>query len=247
MDISRESGWARLRPAFMPIDETGRAAPPQAFGAVNLDARSSIASLSQRTADALHVPMAIVSLVDQYRGWFASWGGLGALPTSRGNFFFGRVVLERSPLIVFDAACDHRFESNPWVTGPPFIRAYFGVALHGVDHQAVGSLCVIDQKPRRFTDREMAMLYGYAACLEEVIHANLLHVVSNDPLILAPDGGECAAPEGSNVRSAIVPADPMALADVVPVGRHGGASHPAAGRPPAVRQIPPWIILRLIP
>ncbi len=51
-------------------------------------------------------------------------------------------------LTIPDLTADPRTRANPLVTGEPFIRFYAGAPLCGPDGQALGSLCVIDHKPR---------------------------------------------------------------------------------------------------
>lgn len=61
-------------------------------------------------------------------------------------------------MVIEDAATDPRFKDNRLVTGEPHIRFYAGAVIRGRNGEAVGSLCLIDYKPRAFTAHERALL-----------------------------------------------------------------------------------------
>lgn len=94
--------------------------------------------------------IALVSLLDVSRQWFKSRVGLDAQETSRNDAFCSYAVLEETPrvMVVLDALKDERFKTNPLVTGSPFIRFYAGASLI-VDDVKIGTLCIIDDKPRQ--------------------------------------------------------------------------------------------------
>ena len=111
--------------------------------------------LTQSVARQLNVPIALVSLVDRDRQWFKSRHGLEACQTGRDVSFCGHVVADGKPLIVNDAFEDERFADNPLVLGEPKVRFYAGFPLRTMAGHVLGTLCIIDHKPRTLTDDEV--------------------------------------------------------------------------------------------
>jgi GAF domain-containing protein len=116
-----------------------------------------IAAFAAREFD---VPMALVSLVDRDRQWFKSNFGLEDRETPRDTSFCGHAISERDALVVPDALEDPRFCDNPMVVGKPHIRFYAGCVLRLPYGQVVGTLCVLDRRPRRFDRLDVAILGG---------------------------------------------------------------------------------------
>jgi hypothetical protein len=94
------------------------------------------------------VPICLISLVDAERQWFKSKQGLEADQTPRGISFCTHAIMNDEPLVVEDANLDHRFQSNPLVRGELGIRFYLGIPLRTKRGFLIGTLCLIDQKPR---------------------------------------------------------------------------------------------------
>lgn len=108
------------------------------------------------------VPMALVSLIDNDRQWFKSNIGMGVPETARVDAFCNVAIQSPSPLIVEDAQTDERFRDNPYVTGNPNIRFYAGIPLETKGGQRVGTLCILDDKPRKITVLEVGLLKDLA-------------------------------------------------------------------------------------
>ncbi|MBE9156510.1 GAF domain-containing protein [Nodosilinea sp. LEGE 06152] len=104
------------------------------------------------------VPITLVSLIDAERQWFKSCQGLNVCQTSRDISFCGHAILGNSPFVVPNALLDERFHDNPLVTDGPKIRFYAGAPLAASNGSNLGTLCVLDQVPRTFTDEDQQLL-----------------------------------------------------------------------------------------
>lgn len=112
------------------------------------------------------VAMAAITLVDEERQWFKSIQGLDTRQTDRRISFCGHALLEEHLFVVEDAAQDPRFADNPLVTGHPHIRFYAGIPLRARNRQPVGTLCLIDNRPRQAADMDFDALQDLASLTE---------------------------------------------------------------------------------
>ncbi len=104
--------------------------------------------LTELAATICEAPISLVSLVDESRQWFKSRHGVDVAETPRSEAFCAHAILEDDIMVVEDAAGDGRFLTNPLVTGDMHIRFYAGAPLKVASGDRVGTLCVIDRKPR---------------------------------------------------------------------------------------------------
>ena len=109
-------------------------------------------------ADEFDMPMVLVSLVDRDRQWFKARIGLDACQTDRESSFCGHAIMQPQILVVEDALQDERFHDNPLVAGDPNIRFYAGAPLQLPTGEIVGTLCLIDRRPRSLDDVDRAIL-----------------------------------------------------------------------------------------
>ncbi len=131
-----------------PPDEADRLKALSSYGVLDTAPEpvfDEIVALMRRICDA---PIALVSLIDKDRQWFKARDGLEAIETPRDISFCTHAVDADSDLLVTDALTDPRFANNPLVTGEPKIRFYAGAVLRSREGMPLGTLCVIDTKPR---------------------------------------------------------------------------------------------------
>lgn len=111
-----------------------------------------IASLVAAICD---VPIAVVNLVGDGRQFFKAEVGLGVRETPLDTSFCAKAILEEDFLLVPDATADPRFANNPLVTEEPHLRFYAGALLKTADGFPIGTLCVLDHRPRTLTDVQL--------------------------------------------------------------------------------------------
>ncbi|MES1926031.1 sensor domain-containing phosphodiesterase [Salinisphaera sp. T31B1] len=123
-------------------------------------------------ASVLEAPMALVTLVDRHRQWFKSAHGIDRCETSREDSFCTHALADGF-LEVADTRRDARFRNTRLVTGPPHIRSYVGAVLRGRTGQPLGTLCVLDVLPRRYSAVQRSHLRAFAHLVEEEINRHV--------------------------------------------------------------------------
>ncbi|MCP1319670.1 GAF domain-containing protein [Halomonas sp. 707B3] len=118
----------------------------------------------------LGVEIALVSLVDEERQWFKSRQGFSITQTCRQESFCAHAIKKEGIFEIEDASADPRFADNVLVTARRGIRFYAGVPLTTSDGFRVGTLCIIDSKPRRLDDAQRQALIDLAACAEDEVN-----------------------------------------------------------------------------
>jgi PAS domain S-box-containing protein len=155
---------ARTRARGWKLDERARAAVIESYQLDTLRSTDALRQITDFAAALCEAPVALVSLVEETRQTFISRTGLDVEETPRATSFCAHAMLEERVMVVPDATHDPRFRDNPLVTGDMHIRFYAGAPLVSDDGVPLGSLCVIDTKPREgLTDLQLQGLTVLAA------------------------------------------------------------------------------------
>jgi len=149
-------------PAPLPENESERLEALQRFEVLDTESEQKFDDLTLLARHICDAPIALISLVDAERQWFKSKIGLNTSQTPRAVSFCGHAILEEDVMVVPDAAADERFADNPMVTGAPGIRFYAGAPLLTSTGHALGTLCVLDRKPRELTEEQLEALRALA-------------------------------------------------------------------------------------
>jgi GAF domain-containing protein len=157
--MAGEQGGGRgPRPAPRPGNEAARLAALRACEVLDTPPDADLDDVARLAARICEAPIALISLIDESRQWFKSRVGLDVPSTTRDVAFCAHAILEPDVMMVSDALRDPRFAENPLVTGEPSIRMYAGAPLVTRDGFALGTLCVIDRRPRTLDEEQIESL-----------------------------------------------------------------------------------------
>ncbi|HEY0104167.1 MAG TPA: PAS domain-containing protein [Brevundimonas sp.] len=131
-----------------PWNETDRLAALRSYDILDSEREPAFDDVTALVARICDAPIAVINLIDADRQWFKSEVGLGVRETPLETSFCRHALLERDRLVVADAASDPRFEGNPLVTAADGLRFYAGVLLKSPEGLPLGTLCVLDTRPR---------------------------------------------------------------------------------------------------
>ncbi len=125
------------------------------------------------------MPMSAMSLVDRDQQFLKSHPGIPFDTIPRAGSFCSYALLQEDTFVVEDAGNDPRFQHHELVCGLAGIRFYAGHPITTHDGQKIGTLCVLDQKPHRFTEQQRRQLADLTRMLETELHRVQLAQLQN--------------------------------------------------------------------
>lgn len=137
------------------------------YKVLDTPAESSYDDLTLLASQICNTPISLISLIDKNRQWFKSVIGLDVEETPRNISFCTHAIETNDMFIVNDALNHPKFKDNPLVVGAPHIRFYAGALLTDSQGYNLGTLCIIDVKPRDLTQDQISALNVLA---KQVVH-----------------------------------------------------------------------------
>lgn len=155
--------------------EKERLALLQSYSILDTQPEKDYDNLTKLAAEICQTPISLITLLDDKRQWFKSHYGLEVSETPIEDAFCAHAITGNDSIFITkDAREDNRFHKNPLVTGEPNIVFYAGIPLKNANGLPLGTLCVIDDKPRTLTESQKESLNVLS---EQVI--NLLELRKN--------------------------------------------------------------------
>ncbi|HEX5044078.1 MAG TPA: ATP-binding protein [Candidatus Polarisedimenticolaceae bacterium] len=140
------------------MTETARLAALRSYRILDTEPERAFDDLALLASRICGTPIALITLVDRDRQWVKSGVGVAIRETSREVAFCHHAIQQHGLFTVPDATRDARFRDNPFVTSAPKIRFYTGAPLVTPDGHALGTLCVLDHRPRTLTSEQKESL-----------------------------------------------------------------------------------------
>jgi GAF domain-containing protein len=146
----------------IPLIEEARLELLRQYQILDTAAEPAYDEITALAAQICETPVCLLTFVDRDRQWFKSHVGLDLEETPREVAFCAHAICQSDLLEVPDTLADERFAHNPMVTGEPRFRFYAGMPLLSPEGLAVGTLCVLDRRPRRLLPEQAEKLRALA-------------------------------------------------------------------------------------
>ena len=146
----------------LPTNETKRIEALRRYNILDTQPEKTFDDFTFLASTICQAPIALLTFVDESRQWFKAHSGIKVTETPREGGFCSHTILGTDVMIVEDASSDERFAQHPFVTEVPNIRFYAGAPLIDAEGYALGSLCVIDEKPRSLSPENRLALEALA-------------------------------------------------------------------------------------
>ncbi|WP_194088910.1 sensor domain-containing diguanylate cyclase [Vibrio hibernica] len=159
-----------IKPEF-PFNEAERLHALRSLQIIDTSDEERFDRITRMAKHIFNVEISLVSIIDENRQWFKSKQGIDVPETPREVSFCGHAINQNGLLIIPNAIEDERFYDNPLVTGKPYIRFYAGYPLKLRAGINLGTLCLIDSKPRHLSEEEMQILTDLGAIIEQEIRS----------------------------------------------------------------------------
>lgn len=158
----------------VPANETKRLEALWSLGILDTPPEERFDRFTRLAKRLFDVPVAFISLIDSDRQWFKSSEGLPVQESPRAISFCQHAILQDQTLVIADASTDERFRDSPLVRESG-VRFYAGHPISFGNGLMLGTICVVDYKPRSFGERDQALLADLASMVAEEF---LLHNVA---------------------------------------------------------------------
>ncbi|WP_289032970.1 EAL domain-containing protein [uncultured Roseibium sp.] len=169
----------------LPENEAGRLTSLRALDILRTPKDPEFDAITELASSILECPIALVSLVEEQQQWFKSCVGVSVESTPRDVSFCSHAIATGKPMVVPDTQKDPRFADNPQVTGEPHIRFYAGYPLSIDQVHYLGTLCVMDDKPRQPTEFQLKQLERLALVVEGLLRSYKTMALAKQSSILA--------------------------------------------------------------
>ncbi|MGB3167673.1 MAG: histidine kinase dimerization/phosphoacceptor domain -containing protein [Alteraurantiacibacter sp.] len=146
-----------MKPALHPLEDD-RLQELRRYGILDTDREREFDELVEIASEICEAPVSVINFIDDGRQWFKAEVGLGVRSTPLETSLCGHAILQGDYIEIPDTLNDARMADNPLCTADPGFRFYAGSVLKGANGLPLGTLCVLDHRPRELSEHQRRVL-----------------------------------------------------------------------------------------
>jgi len=164
-------------------DETARLKELRSYHIMGSPPEEELDELAKIASLVCNVPISLISIIGKDHQWPMVNSGLGKGETKRQDSFCQHALNNpKEVLVVQDSTKDFRFKNNPFVIGEPKIRFYAGAPLETPNGNVLGTLCVLDNRPRKISTNHKKALQVLAKKAMDYLNTRKLLLEQNSKI-----------------------------------------------------------------
>ena len=132
------------------------------YGILDTPVEEDFEDIVKMASGICNAPISLISLVSAGRQWFKAAVGVGLSETPLNMSICAHAIQQGELFVIPDTTKDERTSENPLVSGDPHVRFYAGAQLLSPEGFPLGTVCVLDYKPRTLSTREADALKSLA-------------------------------------------------------------------------------------
>ncbi len=152
---------------MIPSNERLRLEDLYSFDVLDTEPEMSYDDITHLAASICDAPIAMINLIDSDRVWFKSVYGGEQGECERDIAFCAHSITQEASLIINDSRQDERFHDNPMTLADPPVIFYAGTPLKTPNGYNIGSLCIVDHKPRQLSVNQIKAIEVLA---RQIVH-----------------------------------------------------------------------------
>lgn len=159
--------------ASTPSNETERLSELRRFEILDTPEEVAFDRITDIAADLFQVPISLISLVDHNRIWFKSRHGVDVSESARDAGMCATAIAESAVYVVPDTKKDPRTRDHPMVAGKDGVRFYAAAQLRTRRGHNIGTLCILDRKPRELSATQCDALKNLAGIVMDQLELRI--------------------------------------------------------------------------
>ena len=166
----------------MPDQETGRLKAVKRFEKYDFNLNANLRDILRLASDIYETPAAFITLIDKKAQWFKVNYGFDVSQMPRNTSFCTHTITQKETMVVPDAADDIRFSNNPFVYNMPNVRFYAGAPLADNSGYNIGTICVMDVRPKTVSEDKKEQLNILAKQAIHIMELDLTYKLLNEKM-----------------------------------------------------------------